>query len=236
MSTKPFLMGGETEYSLANSGAQRLSEWLTQAIRRRHCWLPDIQNPLGTYLDNGARCYSEVGHHYEFCSPELQTPSQVAVYDRAGEQVLLSAKAALQNQYPDLRLYITKHNINFTCPHVASWGHHESYTCWISQRAMAEQITPHLVSRLPYAGAGFLSSDPRGMGLGLLQRASHIKQVHGEQTTQDRAIFCTRNCKSWDRSIAGWTRAHLLCADFQAIIFWDLFILWGYRAAVYDRQ
>ncbi len=233
--TKPFLMGFEVEYSMsARHGDQPLThgkihELLLSAIRQRHCWLRDARNGAGIYLDNGARYYLDVGGHNEFCSPELMTPRQVAVYDRAAEQILIAARDHAMRRHWPLSINITKNNVNFGMSDDATWGQHESYTCWASKNAVARQLIPHLVSRIPYAGAGNLCADPRGMGFELSQRARHMTREMGSKTTQDRAIFCTRGFDRSENGNQGWTRLHLICKDSQRCSF-GMYLTYGTTA------
>ncbi len=233
MTLKPMLMGAEVEYSMSSRQVQtrsrrdELHERLLKAICRDHRWLKDYRSSTGIYIDNGSRYYLDAGHHNEFSSPELSTPRQVAVYDRANEQILLRAKAAVKEQSNGVDICITKNNLNFSQPNLsASWGQHEAYTCWISLEEAAPQLIPHLVSRLPYAGAGCLSAHPDGIGFELSQRARHMTRATGTETTRDRAIFCTRVRKSSDGSPAGWTRTNLISKDSQRCSF-SLYLCYG---------
>lgn len=225
MTTRPFLMGAEVEYSMSSSQLQPGSERvelhvrLLEAIRHAHRWLPDCHAPSGVFLDNASRYYLDTGCHNEFSSPEVFTPRQIAIYDRAAEQILLRAKAALASQGDGDDVCVTKNNINFTMPDRAAWGQHEAYTCWIPLEVAAAQLIPHLVSRIPYAGAGYLSAHPNGMGFELSQRARHMTRLTGAETTHDRAIFCTRAWKPSDGSTAGWTRTNLISKDSQRCSF-----------------
>ena len=224
MATKPFLMGAEVEYSMSNSRVEHrsrllhLHEWMLEAIRTEHHWLQDAHTATGIYLDNGSRYYLDTGYHNEFSSPELTTPRQIAVYDRAAERILLRAKASVRARR-GWDIGITKNNVNFGLSDGAAWGQHEAYTCWIPLMAAAAPLIPHLVSRIPYAGSGCLSGHPHGMGFELSQRARHMTCVTGEQTTHARAIFCTRASKPRDTSTSGWTRTNLISKDSQRCSF-----------------
>ena len=229
---KPFLMGSETEYSMSESKYSKSSlvanlrrrsgnfhEWLLSAVRRDHCWLSDIATPTGIYIDNGSRYYLDAGNHNELSSPEVESPCEIASYDRAGERILLNAKAVLKSGPKAADICITKNNINFSMPDIAAWGQHEAYTCWIPLEDAAAPLIPHLVSRIPYAGAGCLSSHPNGMGFELSQRSRHMTCLTGRHTTHTRAIFCTRAWKRSDVSTAGWTRTNLISKDSQRCSF-----------------
>ena len=229
MATKPFLMGSEVEYSMSDenrgegplrSDSQRphYHQHFLNAIRQLHGWLRDVRTPSGVYLDNGSRYYLDSGHHNELSSPEVPTPRQIAVYDRAGEQILLRAQKLVKKQ-TGIKVGITKNNINFSLPDRAAWGQHEAFMCWIALELAAARLIPHLVSRLAYAGAACLSAHPDGMGLELSQRARHMTRPTGRETTHDRAIFCMRAWKSSDVSNQGWIRTNLIAKDSQRCSF-----------------
>jgi hypothetical protein len=225
-------MGAEVEYSMSSASLQaiarrgQLHHWLLDAVRAEHRWLADIRTPTGIYIDNGSRYYLDAGNHNEFSSPELSNPRQIAVYDRANEKILLRAKAALMECHAGVDICVTKNNINFSMPDRAAWGQHEAYTCWIPLEAAAVQLIPHLVSRIPYAGAGCLSSHSDGVGFELSQRARHMTRLTGIETTHDRAIFCTRAWKPSDVSEAGWTRTNLISKDSQRCSF-GMYLTYG---------
>lgn len=231
MAMKRFLMGAEVEYSMsvpAQQGNRRrdLHKLLLGAIRQRHASLPDIRAPTGVYIDNGSRYYLDSGYHNEFSSPEVSTPRQIAVYDRAAEQILLQAKADVREKHKDLDICVTKNNVNFSMPDRAAWGQHEAYMCWIPLESAATQLIPHLVSRLPYAGAGCLTGSAKGNGFELSQRARHMTRLTGRETTHQRAIFCTRAWKPSDVSDAGWTRTNLISKDSQRCSF-GMYLTYG---------
>jgi hypothetical protein len=232
MTLKPFLMGAEVEYSMSSPAPQasarrgQIHHWLLDAIRSEHPWLADIRTPTGIYIDNGSRYYLDAGNHNEFSSPELSTPRQVAVYDRANERILLRAKAAVTARHEGADICVTKNNVNFSMPDRAAWGQHEAYTSWIPLEDAAVQLIPHLVSRIPYAGAGCLSSHAAGAGFELSQRARHMTRLTGMETTHDRAIFCTRAWKPSDVSEAGWTRTNLISKDSQRCSF-GMYLTYG---------
>jgi Pup-ligase protein len=238
MKTKPILMGGEVEYSMLST-SERTRRWsaechdlMLNAIRDQHKWLPDIRASSGIYIDNGSRYYLDSGNHNELASPELSTPRQIAVYDRAGERILLRAMAAVQAEHAGIELRITKNNINFSLPNRATWGQHEAYTCWIPLENAASQLIPHLVSRIPFAGAGCLSGNKAGTGFELSQRARHMTRPQGAETTHDRAIFCTRAWKPSDGSGTGWTRTNLLSKDSQRCSF-GMYLSYGTTALLF---
>jgi hypothetical protein len=220
----PFAQSTEIEFALsarrrdARISPDRIHGLLTRAVKELVSWLPDARSTeTGIYLENGGRLYLDTGGHGEYAAPECTSPEQVAVYDKAGEMLLTLARAEVLRQHPDMTLTIAKNNVTPGYTGDATWGNHESHTCHVPPQAAAAQLIPHLVSRLPYAGAGCLSSRPGGCGFEWSQRAAHIVNVISPETTSGRAIFCTRVRNSNDFSADGWWRAHLIVKDSQRL-------------------
>jgi hypothetical protein len=238
---RPLVMGAETELALSgtvSSAAVRPEELLGPLLQaaRRFPHLPSLEAGGGLFLQSGGRLYGEINGHPEYATPECRTPRQVALYDRVGERLLGEAALRLRCESGGrMDLTLTKSNLCPLHPDVVTHGNHESYTCWISLAAAAEALIPHLVTRLPYAGSGCLSSARSGLGFELSQRARHLTRITSESTTADRGIFCTRVRYERDHSPMGWTRAHLIGKDSQraplgtylsfgvtALLFWVL--------------
>jgi hypothetical protein len=232
---KPFLMGTETEYAVSGAGrdgpmpAEEVYSLLNDAIRKERLYLPDVNGGRALYLQHGGRFYLDSGGHPELATPEVHTPAQVAAYDKAGERLLDLARARAVRDRPDVHITLAKNNIHAIFPERAVWGCHESHTCWAPHDRVAPQLIPHLVSRLVYAGAGCLSARPNGTGFELSQRARHLVQAVGTETTSNRAIFCTRVRKATDFSRDGWTRIHLICKDSQRAPF-GIYLTFGTTA------
>jgi hypothetical protein len=218
---KPFLMGSETEYAASGrdeQGALLYGEdvyaLLAEVVRRERRWLPDAADEGGMFLENGARLYLDCGHP-EYATPECRTPEQVVCHERAGEELLARARREVMRARPGLRLSVAKNNIDPVEPDEVSYGTHESYTCWVAAEAAAPQLVPHLVSRIVYAGSGALTAHPEGHGFELSQRARHLCNVTGDDTTGERAIFSTRVREDYDGADGGWVRVHLIGKDSQ---------------------
>ncbi len=218
---KPFLMGTETEYSVSGRQQQRVMAadevyaLLNEAVRRERLWMPDVIGGRSIYLEHGGRFYMDHGAHPEYATPECLTPTQVACYDKAGERLLEVARERVLRDRPGVQIVIVKNNLDPIYPDHLTFGCHESYTSWVQPDHAAARLIPHLVSRIIYAGAGCLSAHPSGSGFELSQRARHLVKVVGNETTSNRAIFCTRIRKSSDAAQAGWTRAYLIGKDSQ---------------------
>jgi hypothetical protein len=218
---KPFLMGTETEYAVSGRNSrgmippEEVYNLLNDALRLERLWTPDVNGGRAFYLQNGGRFYMDSGAHPEYASPEVMTPAEMVCYDKAGERFLALARARAVSRQPDLEIALVKNNIGPVFPDRVAWGCHESHTCWAPPEKVGPQLIPHLVSRMIFAGSGCLSARTAGMGFELSQRARHLVQVTGTETTSNRAIFCTRIRKAADFAREGWTRVHLICKDSQ---------------------
>src|SRR5262249_36861027 len=219
---KPFLMGTETEYAVSGRtskrgviAAEEVYGWLNDGLRRERLNLPDVGGGRAMYLQHGGRFYMDSGGHPEYATPECSTPAEVVAYDKAGERLMQAARDRAHRDYPDLHLTVTKNNIGPVFPDRVAWGCHESHTWWQPPDRVGPMLMGHLVSRMIYCGSGSLSARANGVGFELSQRARHLVQATGSETTSNRAIFCTRIRKASDVAKAGWHRLHLICKDSQ---------------------
>ncbi|MDO8107558.1 depupylase/deamidase Dop [Isoptericola sp. b441] len=162
-------------------------------------------------LSNGARLYVDHAHP-EYSSPEVTTPLDAVVWDKAGERVMLAAARACADSpaLPDVVLY--KNNVDGKG---ASYGTHENY---LVDRALpfpvlAAQLMPFLATRQVFAGAGRVGLGPNGQrpGFQISQRADYIEAEVGLETTLRRPIVNTRDEPHADR--ARWRRLHLILGD-----------------------
>src|SRR5439155_23381439 len=109
-------------------------------------------------LPNGARYYVDHAHP-EYSTPECATPLQLVVHDKAGERILERSLVELDRALPGgQRLGIYKNN---TDGKGNSYGTHENY---LVSRAtpfgsIVRDLTPFLVSRQVFTGAGKLGPD-----------------------------------------------------------------------------
>jgi Pup-ligase protein len=214
-------MGSETEYAISCQAGGSPGEFddvapdLISKVRRISPVLPDIREGISYYLSNGGRVYREIGGKVEHATPECASPEDVARYDKAGERILSRAKIEFARDRPGRQCAIFKNNVGAIAPDETTWGTHESYTCWVPIEQAVRPLLGHLVSRLFYAGAGLLAYRAGGLGFELSQRARHLVQITGSETTSSRPLFGTRVRKPSDVSHAGWVRAHLICKDSQ---------------------
>src|SRR5215216_3336636 len=127
-------------------------------------------------LTNGARLYVDHAHP-EYSTPEVTTPRDVVLWDKAGERVMAEASRraaqAVPGQ-PPIQLY--KNN---TDNKGQSYGAHENY---LMSRAtpfaeIVRHLTPFFVSRQVVCGQGRvgLGQDGRGEGFQISQRADFFE-------------------------------------------------------------
>lgn len=146
-----------------------------------------------TVLTNGARFYVDHAHP-EYASPEVLTPLDAVIYDRAGELVMAKA-ADLARQtpgVPEIRLY--KNN---TDNKGASYGTHENY---LMNRTtpfahIVQGLLPFFVTRQVIVGSGRVGrgQDGRTDGFQLSSRADFFEVEVGLETTLKRPIINTRD-------------------------------------------
>ncbi|WP_308200241.1 depupylase/deamidase Dop [Cellulomonas wangsupingiae] len=162
-------------------------------------------------LTNGARLYVDHAHP-EYSSPEVTTPLDAVRWDRAGELVMLESvrRLAATPALPDVTLY--KNNVDGKG---ATYGTHENY---LVDRAvpfgdLVSRLTPFLVTRQVFTGAGRVGLGPRGEhpGFQLSQRADYIEAEVGLETTLRRPIVNTRDEPHADP--ARWRRLHVIIGD-----------------------
>jgi len=162
-------------------------------------------------LPNGARLYVDHAHP-EYSTPEVLTPRDVVLWDKAGERVMeLAAERALQLPgTAPIQLY--KNN---TDGKGASYGTHENY---LMARAtpfaeIVRHLTPFFVSRQVFAGSGRvgLGQDGRGSGFQLTQRADFFEVEVGLETTLKRPIINTRDEPHADPE--KYRRLHVIIGD-----------------------
>ncbi|RRD23146.1 depupylase/deamidase Dop [Actinomyces bowdenii] len=144
-------------------------------------------------LSNGARLYVDHAHP-EYSSPEVLTPRDALVWDRAGEVIARRAMAAHLQDLPGQEIVLYKNNVDGKG---ASYGSHENYLVERSVpfEALAAGLTPFLVTRPIMVGAGRVGLGQRSQepGFQISQRADYIESAIGLQTTFNRPIINTRD-------------------------------------------
>ncbi|HEY0487174.1 MAG TPA: depupylase/deamidase Dop [Mycobacteriales bacterium] len=162
-------------------------------------------------LTNGARLYVDHAHP-EYSTPEVLTPRDIVLWDKAGERVMVEAarRAATVPGSPPVQLY--KNN---TDNKGASYGAHENYlmrrdTPFVD---IVAHLTPFFVSRQVVTGAGRvgIGQDGSGDGFQLSQRADFFEVEVGLETTLKRPIINTRDEPHADAE--KYRRLHVIIGD-----------------------
>ncbi|MGA9147762.1 MAG: depupylase/deamidase Dop [Candidatus Nanopelagicales bacterium] len=144
-------------------------------------------------LTNGARFYVDHAHP-EYSSPEVLTPLDALVYDRAGEVIMARAAEIARSLpgVPEIRVY--KNN---TDNKGASYGTHENYLMSRATEfsAIVGGLLPFFATRQVIVGAGRvgIGQDGRGHGFQLSQRADFFEVEVGLETTLKRPMINTRD-------------------------------------------
>ncbi|WP_108719815.1 depupylase/deamidase Dop [Miniimonas sp. S16] len=144
-------------------------------------------------LTNGARLYVDHAHP-EYSSPEVASALDGVRWDRAGEEVMLSAVRTLaaNPHTPEVHLY--KNNVDGKG---ASYGTHENFLVRrdVPFDELVRYLTPFLVTRTILVGAGRVGLGQAGEepGFQLSQRADYIEAHVGLETTLRRPIVNTRD-------------------------------------------
>jgi len=176
--------------------------------RRRGSWEDPAH--LNAVLSNGARFYVDHAHP-EYSGPEVKSAHDAVVWDRAGDLITLAAAEhyAADAGHP-LALY--KNNVDGKG---ASYGTHENFQV---DRAtdfgdLTRRLTPHLVTRQVFTGAGRVGLGQQGehAGFQISQRADYIEAEVGLETTLRRPIINTRDEPHSDRK--QWRRLHVIVGD-----------------------
>jgi proteasome accessory factor A len=176
--------------------------------RRRGSWEDPAH--LNAVLANGARFYVDHAHP-EYSGPEVASARDAVVWDRAGDAIVAAANVvhASREGHP-LALY--KNNVDGKG---ASYGTHENFQ--VSRATdfdtLARWLTPHLVTRQVYTGAGRVGLGAQGEepGFQISQRADYIEAEIGLETTLRRPIINTRDEPHADRR--QWRRLHVIIGD-----------------------
>ena len=171
----------------------------------------DDPGAANVVLTNGARLYVDHAHP-EYSSPEVTGPLDGVRWDRAGELVMLASVRALASTpaMPDVALY--KNNVDGKG---ATYGTHENYLVdrSVPFADLAARVTPFLVTRQVFTGAGRVGLGQRGElpGFQLSQRADYIEAEIGLETTLRRPIINTRDEPHADPE--RWRRLHVIIGD-----------------------
>ncbi|HEX5018127.1 MAG TPA: depupylase/deamidase Dop [Actinomycetes bacterium] len=162
-------------------------------------------------LTNGARLYVDHAHP-EYSSPEVTTPRDVLLWDKAGERVMAVAAVRAAQIPGALRINLYKNN---TDNKGASYGTHENYLMKRSTPfpEIVRHLTPFFVSRQIICGQGRVGLGQQGNepGFQISQRADFFEVEVGLETTLKRPIINTRDEPHADAD--KYRRLHVIVGD-----------------------
>jgi len=167
---------------------------------------------VNTVLTNGARLYVDHAHP-EYSTPESTDPLSGALYDKAGEEVMVRAVEAAQRLLaPDERMVVHKNNSDGKGN---SYGAHENYLIArsIPFGEIVRHLTPFFASRQIFTGSGKVGAENGrpGVGYQITQRADFFEEEVGLETTLKRPIINTRDEPHADAS--RYRRLHVIIGD-----------------------
>ena len=180
------------------------------SIRRR----PANEDDLGLanlILTNGARFYVDHAHP-EYSTPEVTSPRDVVLWDKAGERIIAEAARRALSVPGTSPVNIYKNN---TDNKGVSYGCHENYLMSRSTSfaEVIRHLTPFFVSRQVVCGAGRvgIGADGKSDGFQLSQRADFFEVEVGLETTLKRPIINTRDEPHADPE--KYRRLHVIIGD-----------------------
>jgi proteasome accessory factor A len=162
-------------------------------------------------LTNGARLYVDHAHP-EYSSPEVTSPRDAVVWDKAGEKIMAEAArwAGILPGGSPIQLY--KNNVDNKG---ASYGCHENYLMNRSTPFgdIVRHLIPFFVSRQVVCGAGRvgIGQDGSGDGFQISQRADYFEVEVGLETTLKRPLINTRDEPHADPE--RYRRLHVIIGD-----------------------
>src|SRR3954451_18939317 len=175
---------------------------------------PANEDDLGlanVILTNGARFYVDHAHP-EYSSPEVLTPRDAVLWDKAGERVMAEAARRALRVPGSSPIHLYKNN---TDNKGVSYGCHENYLMARSTPFgdVVRHLTPFFVSRQVVTGAGRIGigADGRQVGFQLSQRADFFEVEVGLETTLKRPIINTRDEPHADPE--KYRRLHVIIGD-----------------------
>ncbi|MGJ6979264.1 depupylase/deamidase Dop [Aestuariimicrobium soli] len=176
--------------------------------------VPDLLTDETRYanrlLGNGARFYVDHAHP-EYSGPEVTSARDAVAWDRAGDQIVQAA-AGSASETLGARVRVWK---NTTDGKGQSYGCHENHLVprSVPFDAIVDGFTTHLVSRVPFTGAGRVGLGQRGdtAGFQISQRADFFEARVGLETTVNRPLVNTRDEPHAD--VRRWRRLHVITGD-----------------------
>jgi proteasome accessory factor A len=167
---------------------------------------------INKVLTNGGRWYVD-GAHPEYSTPETTNARDLVLYEKAGERIADRCReAANQKLPPHQQLVLYKNNSDGKGN---SYGYHENYLVARSVPfdMLVDSLTPFLVSRIIYAGAGKVGSEngAEPCAYQMSQRADFFETLIGLDTMAKRPIINTRDEPHADEE--RYRRLHVIVGD-----------------------
>ncbi|MGQ0680279.1 MAG: depupylase/deamidase Dop [Actinomycetota bacterium] len=239
------VMGIETEYGIISRGPEEhnpifassllINSYVSPRIKRVR-WDYEEETPLrdarcafqragldildddgglvSVILENGARYYVDHAHP-EYSTPECSNALDLVIHDKAGERILAASLATAAKSLPSgNRILLYKNNSDGKGN---SYGTHENY---LMSRAtpfsdIVTMLTPFLVTRQVYTGAGKVGSEGPGadkdVRYQISQRADFFEVEVGLETTFKRPLINTRDEPHADPE--KYRRLHVIIGD-----------------------
>ena len=176
---------------------------------------PMIETHLANaVLTNGARFYVDHAHP-EYSSPEVSTPLEAVLFDRAGEEVLRRAMDEVRARYRDAPPIVVYKNNSDAKGN--SYGTHENYLTSreVPFNDVIAAMVPHLITRQVFCGAGKVAAETTAYdgppSFQISQRAEFFEAVVGLETTLKRPIINTRDEPHADAT--RYRRLHVIIGD-----------------------
>ena len=172
--------------------------------------LTDETRYANRLLGNGARFYVDHAHP-EYAGPEVTSARDAVAWDQAGDRIVQAA-AEQASTVLGARVRVYK---NTTDGKGQSYGCHENHLVprGVPFDAIIAGFTTHLVSRVPFTGAGRVGLGQRGQteGFQITQRADFFEARVGLETTVRRPLINTRDEPHAD--VRRWRRLHVITGD-----------------------
>lgn len=199
----PPLFGVETEYAYTAGTGEHAGERFLEAARSRLAHLPGPNNDL--FLTNGSRLYIDCGSHPELATPECANPWQAVRYCLAGDRIVGDVASNLR----DVEGWVSKCNVDYSGAST-TWASHSSFLYRCAFPDLAQQLVPHLASRIVYSGAGGWHPFKPGLEFVLSPRAFHLNKVISGERANELGLV---NVRDESLSRDGNSRLHLQCGD-----------------------
>jgi proteasome accessory factor A len=163
-------------------------------------------------LINGARYYVDHAHP-EYSCPEVRTPRDLVIHEKAGERIIEISRREANALLPSgATMLIYKNNSDRKGN---SYGSHENYLMdrRTSFKQIVENLLPFFATRQLYSGAGKVGSENRGQPCDyqLAQRSDFFETEVALDTMVKRPIINTRDEPHADRE--KYRRLHVIVGD-----------------------